>query len=148
MSDNPSTLSDWEKKYKSVPILIVSDQITSTVSQFNQFKNATIEEVTSDAVLEKLEEAIENKQPYQILVIDDQIKTDALDMIKMLNKNKRFNSLMKILSLHPRQDRDKKWYDAARAAGCFDFIYKPVLPTELDKKMLIAWKKWQHTTPS
>ncbi len=136
-------VSEWEKLHPTVHILVVSDKITSTDIQFNQFEQAFVSKTDSASLMNKLEQAIKDKKPFQVLIIDDEIKTDPLALINMLHKDKRFLRLMKLLSLQPKQDRDKKWYDTAREMGCFDFIKKPILPSELDKKIVDAWEKWE-----
>ncbi len=141
-------VSEWEKLHPTVHILVVSDKVTSTDIQFNQFEQAFVSKTDSSSLINKLEQAIKDKKPFQVLIIDDEIKTDPLALINTLHKDKKFSGLMKLLSLQPKQDRDKKWYDTAREMGCFDFIKKPVLPSELDKKMVEAWEKWEKNDPN
>lgn len=48
---------------------------------------------------------------------------------------------MAILSSQPRK---KEWFDSARDAGYYDFVVKPLLPSELDEKISFAWEHWQN----
>lgn len=136
-------VSEWEKLHPTVHILVVSDKVTSTDMQLNQFDNAFVSKTDSSSLMNKLKKGIKDKKPFQILIIDDEIKIDPLVLINTLEKDKKFSGIMKLLSLQPKQDRDKKWYDKARKMGCFDFIKKPILFSELDKKIVDAWEKWQ-----
>ncbi len=136
-------VSEWEKLHQRVRILIVSDKITSTETLFNQFEQAFISKTNSSEVVNKLEDALKNKNPFEILIVDDEIN-NPLELINNLHKDEKYFSLMKLLSLHPKQNRDKKWYDKAREMGCFDFIKKPILPSELDKKIVEAWTNWKN----
>ncbi|MFI4955340.1 MAG: hypothetical protein ACHP9Y_05450 [Gammaproteobacteria bacterium] len=126
-----------------MPILVVSDVKNSTETQFSQWEQALISYTDSASVINKLDTAIKGHHSYQILVVDDQIKEDPLALIHTLDLDARFSTLMKVLSLHPKDDRNKQWFDHAREIGCFDFIQKPLLPSELDKKMMRSWQRWQ-----
>ncbi len=142
LSDASFHLTEWKKKNSDVHILVVSDEDTSTGIFLELFDKEIIKKTNSSAILKKIKTGIKNKKPYQILIIDDEVDTDIISLIKEVSNATKASPMMILLSIQSKNNKKKKWFDSAKSAGCFDFIMKPLLPTEIDKKMVDLWKKW------
>ena len=132
-------ISEWKKRYPSIRILLGSDQSTDTVLE--QLGKNIVTKAESTNIINELLSAVHSNNPYQIIIIDDEIELlDPLDLINTILSVKEIPKLMWLLSSRPK---DKVWFDKARVAGYFDFIIKPILPTELDEKLIATWENWQ-----
>jgi signal transduction histidine kinase len=132
---------EWQKCNPNVRILIVNDKNTATNIIPEQLGNMSIYKIDSERVIDELLLS-EKNDPYQILIIDDEIQTsDPNALIKKINNQKELSLKMALLSTHPK---NKEHYDAARNAGYFGFIIKPIFPSELDQKIIESWSKWQR----
>jgi two-component system aerobic respiration control sensor histidine kinase ArcB len=133
-------ISESQKQYQDIRILVVNDKKTATDIVLDQFNKETINNVNSSQLISELLRCA-HTDAYQILIIDDEIEAiDPLELLKKIKDLPEISNLMPILSTRPR---DKEWFDQARMTGYFDFIIKPLLPSELEIKISDAWHKWQ-----
>jgi signal transduction histidine kinase len=67
-------LSNWQKQYSSIRILVVSDEKTSTDIIFNQMGSEFVKKVESKSLINELLKANQAEKPYSILIIDDDVQ--------------------------------------------------------------------------
>ena len=141
IADATFFVPEWKKHHSDIRILLVSDKETSSDIILDQFGETVVKKIESNLFMDELLSQAKTKTHYQILIVDDQIEfEEPIELLKKINNFKNIPKMMPMLSIRPQ---NKKWFDQARASGYFDFIVKPILPTEFDKKIIDAWKNWQ-----
>lgn len=134
-------VSEWKKRHPTVRILLACDKQTTPDVFLDQFGKNMVHKVVSSEMMDVAQNAAQQGNPYQIAIIDDEVEhINIYTIIQTIAKLPSISKLMWILSTRPR---DKEWFDTARSAGYFDFLIKPVLPSELDQKIIDTWERWQ-----
>jgi len=143
LQDTALIIFQWQNLHPHIKVLLVNDKKTGTDTILDQLGSERVKKVKSADVIDSLISASQSQSPYHIIIIDSEIEfIDAFDLIKIIKATHVIQHIMPLLSTHPQ---DNNWFDKARLAGYFDFIIKPILPSELHHKLTGTWEKWQRT---
>lgn len=143
MHDVTFFISKWQNEHPNIRILVGRDKKTTSDIIYSQFGAQLVKKVESKDIINELLMGSQENKPFHILIIDDEITTiDPIEFIKLIPHIKTILQPMTLLSTF---SRNKEWFDRARDAGFYDFIIKPLLPSELDEKISLCWDKWIQT---
>lgn len=143
LQDCALIISQWQNINPNSRVLLVNDKKTATDTILDQLGSVTVKKVKSESVINELVTASQSNAPFHIIIIDSEIEfIDSFSLVKIIKSSSVIPKIMPLLSTHPQ---DNEWLDKARSAGYFEFIIKPVLPSELQRKLSNAWEKWQQT---
>jgi two-component system aerobic respiration control sensor histidine kinase ArcB len=124
---------EWQKCYPDVRILLVNDNKTVSDAILERLGESMVKKINSEETINVLQAAAKIKQPYHIVIIDDNINImDPIELIKIVRHIHGIPAFTPILCTAPQ---NKIFFDTARQAGYADFIIKPILPTELQTKI-------------
>lgn len=137
--------SDWQTHYKKISILVVDDLDVRGKVLANTI-GTTVDVSSSQEALAILKEVHTNKKPYQIVIIDDQLKyTDALTLSETIKNDARFARTLVILLSLPKSAAEM---NEAKEAGIFKVFVKPFMPSEVHGKLFQAWNQWLEASIS
>lgn len=129
----------WELYESKVNVLIVDDTTRGEVIR-HQISLTHCQVTTGKAALDTLVSAQQLKQPYQVVIIDQQLSTiDAFQLAKDIN-NRR--GLLQPMLLLMTKEQSLNHYRKAGEAGFYDCLTKPMQPTELQSTLTAAWERW------
>lgn len=131
--------SPWEAYKDDVRTLIVDDTLRGEVLA-RHIASPNVQVVTGKEAIATLITAERCSAPYDVVIIDQQLSSiNALDLGQAINT--QFNACRPLLMLLMSQDTAMT-KDAAKAAGFFETLIKPVQPTELQMCLTVAWEAW------
>jgi len=142
LQDITARCSVWQRRYGKTKVMVVD----ANKRRGNVILNTLgiNDEVTTAAqALEKLLQAHAEGVPYQIILIDDEASTNPLALVAAIKKQEELNVLPILFSKPVTLAQS----DAAKAAGYFALLIKPVHPTELINDLTRHWQNWlnKHT---
>lgn len=134
-----SLASPWETYKSSVKILIVDDTLRGEVLA-KHIASQNLQIVTGKEALETLIVATQRNQPFDIVIMDQQLSTlDAMELGRSINTRLSSRRPMLFLLI---PDANPLTKEASKAAGFFGSIVKPAQPTELLTNLTAAWETW------
>lgn len=132
--------STWEPYKSKVRILIVDDNLLGEVIK-KHIGSPLCDIVPGFETLSHLLAAQQRKQPYHVVIIDQQLRTaNSMELAKKINQQSSLEKPMLLLLMKPCPMTER---DAAKAGGFFECMIKPVHPTELLTNLTASWEKWQ-----
>lgn len=134
------TTSNWHTYYSDVRILIVDDLELRGRALQTQLSSNNTKVVNGIDAYAELQKSLDDKKPYQIVLIDDEISgRNALRLASTIKARSELSKALLILMGNPRSlDAAEK----ARDAGFYKELIKPVKPTELTEALLETWQAW------
>ncbi len=131
--------SPWDEYKNTVRVLIVDDSTRGEVLK-KQLGSNLVQMVSGEEAVDTLITAYKMGEPYDVLIIDKQLKTsDPYQILKMIQEQKYLPKPMPLLLITRVSLEDKK---AIKAEGFFDSISKPVTPIILQSFLTSAWEHW------
>lgn len=132
--------STWEPYKSKVRILVVDDNLLGEVLK-KHIGSSLCDIVPGFETLSHLLAAQQRKQPYHVVIIDQQLRTaNSMELAKKINQQNSLEKPMLLLLMKPCPMTER---DAAKAGGFFECMIKPVHPTELLTNLTASWEKWQ-----
>lgn len=113
-----------EDNYTKIKTLYVDDFNKRAKTFIKQFGLQDTQITSSDVVIEKLTHAKDKKEPFQLVIIDDEISDyDPIQLVKWIRKDKIFKKTLVILVLN-----DKAAWKTLKLQkmGFFDYLMKPI----------------------
>lgn len=140
-----SLISPWELYRSTVKVLIVDDTLRGEVLR-KHIASSVTEVITGKDVLSHLMAAERRSQPYDVVIIDQQLKSaDAMVLGQKINNQTGLHTPMLLLLIASGAPAGK---EASKVAGYFATIVKPVQPTELLTALTAAWEIWAEKNRS
>jgi signal transduction histidine kinase/CheY-like chemotaxis protein len=133
----------WLKNYLKTKVLVVDDNKKRGSVIIKQFIGHDHRTVKSEEALQELCLASNNKTPYKIILVDDQIDLGANALANTIRDNSDITSaLLCVLAQRKNQGNFSEYY--------FYEIIKPTKPNLFTKDLLNAWERWHadHTLKS
>lgn len=131
----------WQKHYNNLKILIVDDHQESANAIAEQLSSIQCKIVPSRLALEEIEGASREGSPYQIALVNDELKDINLyDYTNGLRNSNKYGTIMSILLMKPCSLAE---IENIKKAGFFNYLIKPIQPTELLNSIRGNWRKWQ-----
>lgn len=126
--------SQWQRQYSHIRLLIIDDYAARAEQLLESIGTSHSRYITSHEIDIELKEA---KEPYQIVLVDDEINPDYL-----FNLSERFPGAL--LLLLQSDVYNKELVLKTKQAGYVDYLMKPVQPAELTNVLSANWEEW-HT---
>lgn len=139
-------LSNWYTHYQQIPILVVDDFLLRGKILADSIGSKSISSITSQNVIQELTNAHADKKPYQIMLIDNNLQyIDALILCETIKNDSRFRDLLIILMSSPLSAAAM---EESKEAGIARVFTKPIMPSEIQNKLLYAWNAWFQSSVS
>ncbi|CAN5318408.1 hypothetical protein BH10PSE19_BH10PSE19_21690 [soil metagenome] len=131
----------WELYESKVNVLIVDDTTRGEVLR-RQISPTHCKVSSGAAALDNLVSAQQLNQPYQVVIIDQQLTTiDAFQLAADINSRR---GLLKPMLLLMSKEQSINHYRKACEIGFYDCLTKPLQPTVLQATLTAAWEKWME----
>jgi PAS domain S-box-containing protein len=132
--------SPWQRRYANVPILVVDEDARRGRRILENLGTSNGHTVIGKETLSALLAAQNEGKPYALVVIDDEVNEDAKTLARSINDHVELSKPLLLLLAKPGKLADM---EAAKAAGFFGQLIKPVQPTELTSGVIRFWQEWQ-----
>lgn len=140
LQDNAVAFSTWHKLYSDVRVLIVDDYTVRGNNIKKQLASKDNMVVNSADAYHVLYQSVKQKEPFQVVIVDDEIQAiKPLSLVRQIRENPDFNRMMMMLFNNKNSLSDNQ---AAKQAGVFKQLVKPIQPKELSDKLTLAWEEW------
>lgn len=132
--------SPWRQRYADVAVLVVDEEARRGNRILEHLGTSNGRTVTSSEALTVLLAACQESKPYSLVIIDDEVNDEANTLAQTIRANADLNNILLVLLSKPAKLSD---IAAAKAAGFFGQLIKPVQPTELTNGIIRLWQEWQ-----
>lgn len=128
----------WNNRFPNLKILVVDDNAQRAKVTLKQVFGGKNRAVKGKSALEALKIAAVHNDPYDIVLIDDQIESQGSikELIQSIQSNKTLYNIM-VCGLIQEKNR------GAYANQFFYEILKPLNPSVFVNYLAQAWKRWQ-----
>lgn len=128
----------WNSRFPDLRVLVVDDNAQRAKAILKQVFGEKNRAAKGTAALEILHSALAQQEPYNIVLVDDQIDVPgSLEfLIKSIHADESLKNIM-VCSLI--QERNRGVY----AKQCFYEILKPLNPSAFANDLAQAWGRWQ-----
>lgn len=128
----------WKSRFPNLKILVVDDNAKRAKVTLKQIFGGKNRAVKGKLTLDALRSAVAQQEPYDIILIDDQVDIQAPfdELLDAIILDKKINHVM-ICGLI--QERNRGMY----AKQCFHEIVKPLNPSVFANDLALAWERWQ-----
>lgn len=141
LQSESSLTSSWEPYKSSVRILIVDETTRGEVIR-RHIGSSLVEVVPGNEAFNYLLTAYQNKQHFDVVMIDHELKTIPFNILaRQINQQ---HVMAKPLLICMIPEASVALYEEAKQSGFFDCVIKPAHPTELLSTLTSAWEKWQE----
>ncbi len=137
LDENP-----WEIYTAEVRLLIVDDTLRGEILR-KHIGSSLCEISDSKNTLNTIRAAQQAKQPFNIVIIDQQL--NAIDALQLSQEIKSQPKLQQPLLLLMTAKISLTAQKTAKTAGFFDFLFKPVQPLETLITLTAIWERWQES---
>ena len=131
-------MTTWNNRFPNLKLLVVDDNAQRAKVTLKQVFGGKNRAVKGKAALEALKVAATHNEPYNIVLIDDQIETQysLKTLVDSIQSDKALQNIMVCGSI---QEKNRGEY-----AGQFFYeILKPLNPSEFANDLAQAWGRWQ-----
>lgn len=128
----------WHNRFPDLRILVVDDNAQRAKVILKQVLGGRNRATKGKSALEALRLALAQHEPYNIVLVDDQIDIhgSTASLVESIHVDHRFNDVM-ICGLI--QEKNRGLY----AKQCFYEILKPLNPSVFANDLAQAWSRWQ-----
>jgi len=131
--------SIWSRHYSNLSILVIDDLFPRGRMMLRQIVSSNSQLIDSSQAIKMLDQTGES-ETYDVIIIDDQIeKVEPIELAKRLKSRDTFKETLLIYATNVSKPSSIM---AARRAGFFTEIHKPIKPSELISVLENAWGKW------
>lgn len=140
LQKTPQMSSSWRENYLNVKVLIIDDYRIRAKNIHKQLGSNNNLYTISVNAFEVLKKAAKTDEPFQIVIVDDEISScSPIDLANQIKSNSEFSNVMLVLFSSPGNiEKTQAEYDS----GFFKRIIKPVQPKELTDELSDAWNNW------
>lgn len=140
-SQQLSTLH-WSDEKLETPMLIIDDHIVRGKNLLRHFNNSKNKLVSSSNAVRTLLKYNQEQRPFQIVMIDDETKSNSPGKLAHMILNKLKPQPMLLLYSHPMSLAE---LESAKASGFYKVIIKPAQMSELIGAIAASWKLYSAT---
>lgn len=139
LQDQPVGEMPWSPYASTTRILVVDDTLRGEII-CNHTATTNCEAIHSDQVLDTLLTSQQCGEPYDIIIIDQQLHdNDAASLLQKINQQKNLKKPLPILLTSSGSIVEKQH---ANQEGFFATIVKPIQPIAFQTALTTAWEKW------
>jgi|GEM_PF-2058322 len=131
--------SPWENYCSNVKILLAAEDIHGEIL-YKYIGSPLTEIVKGNEVLNSLRAAQLQHMPFDIVIIDNHLKTE--DSTQLAGAIKQHTKLQQPMLLLLTNTSTVPIKNAAQSAGYFDILIQSNHPTDLLISLTVAWEKW------
>lgn len=137
--------SDWATLYGDVRMLIVDDHIIRGRSFHQHLACENAELSTSTEAISNFNKAFENHEPFDIVVIDDELKNmNAFALLDQMQAAQDCHHVLFLLLSYPHTLSEKQQNNGR---GFYRFLTKPIRPVEIINSLMEYWETWKLEHP-
>lgn len=142
LQEPASVASPWEIYKTKVRVLVVDDALHGEML-YKHFMGSNAQVVSGKDCLQVLLAAERYGTPYDIVLVDQHLTTvDILQLAHVITKRLARSRPLLVLLMASGAAIDKA---EAKKSGYFDFLIKPLQPSELLIDLKAVWERWLET---
>jgi len=135
-------ISTWHTEFPDVRVLIVDDETIVGTSVLKYLSSQNCMSCHSHDVLNVLIDAAHQKQPYEIIIVNDTVT--AFEPTQLIETICYIDLIGSPLTLCLSKPGTADYLLALKTSGFFDYILKPIKPSQLCEKLTQCWQRWQE----